>query len=173
MLLVDYQKQWVEDFNKIKNALLDELKVSDLEIEHVGSTSVPGMYAKPIIDIDIVYHRAHDFESVKENLESLGYFHNGNQGIDGREVFKRKTGANQPILDGIAHHLYGCHKDSDELRKHLLFRNHLWENEDAKNKYSKLKLDLALKANQDKKIYALLKEEEASDFIGECIKKQE
>lgn len=58
-------------------------------IEHVGSTSIPGMDAKPIIDIDIEIETEADFDKLKAELERIGYIHCGDQGIQGRETFKR------------------------------------------------------------------------------------
>ncbi|MFK7954126.1 MAG: GrpB family protein, partial [Ekhidna sp.] len=145
----------------------------EINIEHVGSTSVQGMSAKSIIDIDIVYMKSEAFESIKKSLGAIGYYHNGNQEIEGREVFKRISNSGHAVLDRISHHLYVCHKENAELRRHLLFRDHLRSNENARNQYKKIKLDLAVKANQDKKTYALLKEEAAADFIKQCIENEE
>lgn len=114
-----------------------------------------------------------DFEKIKIKLEEFGYYHNGNQGIEGREVFKRKNDVNDKVLDSIKHHLYVCHHESRELNHHLLFRDYLRSNQKARIQYAKLKYDLAVQASQDKNIYALLKEQNANDFIAECIKKQE
>ena len=172
MLLQKHNPNWETDFNKIKTILAEALGDSILNIEHVGSTSIPDLKAKPIIDIDLVYTSEVDFNAIKSNLESIGYYHNGDQGIEGREVFKRTTDQNHEILDSITHHLYGCHKDAEELKKHLLFRNHLRVNESAKNQYEKVKLELAIKANQHKKRYAILKEQEATQFVQDCIKKE-
>ncbi len=172
MLLADYQEQWVNDFLEIKKILIASNRNISIEIEHIGSTSIPKLTAKPIIDIDLVYYLENDFDAIKFNLESIGYYHNGNQGIEGREVFKRVKAANHPILDSISHHLYVCHQDSQELKNHLLFRDHLKSNESARNQYKKIKLDLAEKANQDKKAYAILKEQEATQFVQDCIKKE-
>lgn len=172
MLLADYQEQWVNDFLEIKKILIASNRNISIEIEHVGSTSIPGLKAKPIIDIDLVYYLENDFDAIKFNLESIGYYHNGNQGIEGREVFKRTSGGNHKILDSIAHHLYVCHEDSEELKKHILFRDHLRSSEIARNQYEKIKLELAIKANQDKKVYAILKEQEATQFVQDCIKKE-
>nr|WP_299218604.1 GrpB family protein [uncultured Aquimarina sp.] len=67
------------------------------------------------------------------------------------------------------HHLYVCPKDSTELQRHLLFRNHLRKNESARLKYQNLKYELAEKANQNKKMYATLKEVFATEFINSII----
>ncbi len=132
MLIQEYQKRWIEDFNRIKNEVAAALKGLEIVVEHVGSTAVPELAAKPIIDIDVVYSGNSDFDEIKERLRQIGYHHNGNQGIIRREVFKReKTGIKHEVLDVIAHHLYVCPVTSEELQKHILFRDYLVENEDA------------------------------------------
>jgi GrpB-like predicted nucleotidyltransferase (UPF0157 family) len=141
----------------------------DVNIEHIGSTSVPNLAAKPIIDIDIIYYQVVDFERIKNNLESNGYYHNGNQGKDGREVFKRNTAQDDEILDKISHHLYVCKNDSEELLRHILSRDYLRKNEIAREFYENLKYQIAKEANQDRKIYAPLKQLKANSFINYII----
>jgi GrpB-like predicted nucleotidyltransferase (UPF0157 family) len=172
ILIVDYQDKWAIYYQEIKEILLEVNDNISIEIEHVGSTSVQGMGAKPVIDIDLIYTSQQAFDIIKGNLESIGYFHNGDQGIEDREVFKRAKATNHPILDSISHHLYVCSSDSEELKNHLLFRDHLKSNGSARNQYIKIKLELAIKANQDKKVYAILKEQEATQFVQDCIKKE-
>lgn len=174
MLIQDYQKKWAFDFQTIKAVLLEALSGVPVGIEHVGSTSVPGLAAKPIIDIDMVFKRREDFEEIKAKLETLGYFHNGDQGIPDREVFKRrKSGPQHDILDDIQHHLYVCAADSEELYKHLTFRNFLLNNAGARREYAGLKMAIAAEAGQDRKLYAKLKEEKARGFIHSCLERAE
>ncbi len=138
MLLLEYNSDWPIQFNKIKEKLVAALHGSDIKIEHVGSTSVPKLAAKSIIDIDIIYSEAIDFEHIKIQLESIGYFHNGNQEVEGREVFKRNKSVFDDILDKIPHHLYVCKHDCWELQRHILFRDYLRKNDLARNFYQNL-----------------------------------
>lgn len=87
MLIHKYQKEWESNFLKIKEVIEKEVSPRDIQIEHIGSTAVKNLDAKPIIDIDIVYSKAETFEEIGRALESLGYYHNGNQNIEGREDF--------------------------------------------------------------------------------------
>lgn len=164
MLLKSYQISWKTDFEALKGILEGALSNIDLKIEHVGSTAIPNLMAKPIIDIDIAYQSAQDFEVIKKRLESIGYFHNGNQGVEGREAFKR-IAIQQPVLDKISHHLYVCHVENDEFKRHILFRDYLIQHEEEKKTYENLKIEIAERANQDRKAYANLKEEKAKLFI--------
>ncbi len=181
MVIVKYNPEWVNHFEKIKEKLSKALIGIEVNIEHVGSTSVPNLAAKPIIDIDVIYYQVADFEYIKDNLESCGYYHNGNQGIEGREVFKRNAIQDDEVLDKIAHHLYISKNDSEELRRHIFSRDYLRRNEIARKFYENLKYQIAKEANQDRKLYAELKQMKANSFINyiielekiECIKLSE
>ncbi len=172
MLIEKYRSSWIKDFEDLKREIENGLHGLDFTIEHVGSTSVPNLDAKPIIDIDIIYSKQPDFEKIKFGLEKIGYYHNGNQGIEDREVFKRNNKLTNKILDTITHHLYVCPTDSEALERHILSRNFLRKNEWARIIYQKMKYELAEKANQDRKKYAELKEQNVNDFIDSMIEKE-
>lgn len=105
----NYNPKWPEYFLQIRHSLLPIIKILNLGIEHVGSTSVPKLAAKNTIDIDLIYYQDHQFPKLVHHLSKLGYYHNGDQGITHREVFKRKTDTpHHPVLDNIHHHLYAC-----------------------------------------------------------------
>jgi GrpB-like predicted nucleotidyltransferase (UPF0157 family) len=170
LLIKEYDEEWIVQFNNISSALYDAIPGIDIDIVHVGSTAVPGLAAKSIIDLDIVYKSKEDFNAIKKGLSEIGYFHNGDQGIPDREVFKRhKDKMSHPVLDQIDHHLYVCPYNSKELQRHITFRDHLRENEMSRNAYRELKIKIADEALQDKGLYALLKEEKAKDFIQQII----
>ena len=169
MLIEKYTSDWVSQFNDIKSQLEAVLSGLECSIEHVGSTAVPNLDSKPIIDIDIVYHVKPDFEKIKQGLEKIGYYHNGNQGIEGRDVFKRSGKLTNAVLDTIKHHLYVCPMDSKALERHLLSRNQLRKNEWARMKYQQMKYELAEQSHQDRKKYQELKELYVNDFIDSII----
>lgn len=169
MLIEKYSAGWINDFADLKSEIDKGLGGLNYLIEHVGSTSVPNLDAKPIIDIDIIYENKSEFENVKSRLIEIGYFHNGDQGIENREVFKRSGKLTNPILDRINHHLYVCLKDSEGLERHILSRNYMRKNDWARLKYQKMKYKLAKKANQNKKLYDQLKEFNVNKFIDEII----
>jgi len=165
MLIHPYSADWNTHFELIKNVLDRCLQGLDYTIEHVGSTAVTGLAAKPIIDIDIVFNDPSTFPLIKQALELIGYFHNGNQGIEDREVFKREGTSQDDVLDTIKHHLYVCSADSPALKRHLITRDYLRNNEWAKAEYQQMKYALAEKAGQDQKAYAVLKEATVNAFI--------
>lgn len=169
MLIKEYNPDWVDQFNQIKH-MLDVALDNRYVIEHVGSTSVPQIAAKDIIDIDLIYIDEKEFEHINRVLVSLGYYHNGDQGIPDREVFKRSAlKSHHPILDEITHHLYVCPESSVELRRHLLFRNWLNYSAAARKKYESIKRKLADEVQQDKAAYATMKQKRAKVFIDQCI----
>lgn len=136
VIVVPYNEQWKTDFEIIKQHLFPAVKDLIISIEHIGSTSVEGLSAKPIIDIDIVIKDYSVFDTVVEKLATLGYIHEGNLGIKDREAFDYKGDVDLP-----KHHLYVCPEFSLELHRHISFRDYLRNNPEAVLKYSKVKED--------------------------------
>ena len=172
MVLEKYTAGWVNSFTNIKSEIDTILEGLEYAIEHIGSTSVPNLDSKPVIDIDIIYANQENFEKIKLGLNKIGYYHNGNQGIEDREVFKRDGKVKSEILDTIKHHLYVCWVGSNALERHLLTRNILRKNDWARLTYQQLKYELAEKANQDSKVYAALKELHVNNFIDSIIEEE-
>ena len=135
MLLKKYSTKWINDFSLIKGEIEKALSGLTFSIEHVGSTAVPNLDAKPVIDIDFIYTEQPDFERIKSRLENIGYYHNGNQGIEARDVFKRKGISTDNILDKIQHHLYVCPTNNKALERHILTRDYLRKNDWVRIKY--------------------------------------
>ncbi|MBR6019087.1 MAG: GrpB family protein [Lachnospiraceae bacterium] len=129
-----YDAQWKEDYAAIREELAAALGDLALRIEHVGSTSVEGLSAKPIIDIDVVIEDGTKLDAVIAALGGIGYSHEGNLGIVGREAFKYEGKEHLR-----RHHLYVCTQDSPELRRHLVFRDYLRSHPEAVKEYSRIK----------------------------------
>lgn len=160
MIVLPYQKSWKDDFEKIAqelHATLDKLAIS---IEHVGSTSVEGLAAKPIIDIDVVIS-SEDFPAVVKGLAAIGYQHEGNLGIEGRDAF---TYSGKEHLQ--SHHLYVCPENSLELKRHLAFRDYLRTHPDAVATYGAIKIKAAQLFPKDIESYMAYK----SSVIEEIYK---
>ena len=169
MLISEYNPAWVGQFNQLKEGLQKTLGDLALAIEHVGSTSVPDLAAKPIIDIDVVISGYSVFPQVTERLWGIGYFHNGNWGIEEREVFdKRKDVVWQPPL-AFEHNLYVCPQDSRELQRHIAFRNQLRRNARYRREYEKIKRDIARRSHDDRQLYAKIKEQECRSFVEKVL----
>lgn len=134
VIVLPYDATWKSDFETIRREL--EAAIGDLilSIEHVGSTSVEGMSAKPCIDIDVVIRDYTVFDVVVEKLAAIGYIHEGDLGIRDREAFKYDS---KPHLQ--KHHLYVCPQASEELHRHLTFRDYLRSHPEAIRQYSAIK----------------------------------
>ena len=160
--IVDYDPQWPQVFTEIRSALAPALGALALSIEHVGSTAVPGLPAKPIIDIDIVIESEELISPVVRRLDRLGCSHQGNLGISGREAFSRvaddvpRNPVNQAWPE---HHLYVCPQDSPELARHLAFRDYLRQHPEQAVAYGKLKLEIAGRCAGDRDAYTQAKTE--------------
>lgn len=136
--VVPYDPNWQARFEEVRQYLLGILSGQDARVEHVGSTSVPGLAAKPILDIDIVLQNGADFEVVRSSLEANGYCHIGDLGITGREAFKYDH-----KLQLMSHHLYVLWEDSDELKRHLTFRDWLRSHPQDREAYAQVKIAAA------------------------------
>lgn len=134
-----YNTAWKDDFIAIRDELAPALGDLALAIEHVGSTSVEGLSAKPIIDIDVIIESREKLPEVIEALSSIGYTHEGDQGIPGREAFKFE--GKEHLRN---HHLYVCDKDASELKRHLSFRDYLRSHPEAVAEYSRIKAEGAV-----------------------------
>jgi GrpB-like predicted nucleotidyltransferase (UPF0157 family) len=97
--IVDYDPHWPEVFETLRQRIWAALGDVALSVEHVGSTSVPGLAAKPIIDISIVVPERSDVQTGISRLASLGYVHRGDLGIEGREAFANPDGL--PIAQSV------------------------------------------------------------------------
>ena len=132
VVIVDYDPSWPQQFAELRERLMSVLAGVVVGIEHVGSTAVPGLAAKPIIDIDVVIPDWYLLPTVIERLAMLGYSHRGDLGIAGREAFEQPP-------DLPRHHLYVCAADADELRRHLRLRDYLRAHPEAARAYEQLK----------------------------------
>ncbi|MYD98694.1 MAG: GrpB family protein [Gammaproteobacteria bacterium] len=117
----EYTEDWANGFREIARILYAILP-RGCRVHHVGSTSVPGMPAKDIIDIDIEYPQD-SMREVIERLSEAGYDHRGNRGVPMREAFAPRDGTHMAPLS--THHLYACESGSSPLRDHLAFRDYL------------------------------------------------
>lgn len=142
----EYKEAWPHQFEKLKEKLWHPISKFAISMEHVGSTSVPNLCAKPIIDVDIVVIDIERMKAITHILCQNGYQHMGNLGIPGREMFR----CNKPEFP---HHLYVCLQDSPAFQNHILFRNHLRSHPDDCQKYAQLKKNLAKKFPEDMKSY--------------------
>ncbi|WP_211786424.1 GrpB family protein [Kitasatospora viridis] len=159
MIVQEYDPSWPGQFEQLRARVLDALGDLAVGVEHVGSTAVPGLPAKPVIDLDVVVASAEDVPAAVERLAGLGYQHEGDLGIPGREAFRWPSGSER-------HHLYLCPRDSPELARHLRFRDHLRAHPEVAAAYARLKLDAAAAHRDDRDAYSAAK----SGFVEQVLR---
>ena len=148
--VVDYDSGWSGEFEQLRSRIWPTVRDLATAIEHVGSTSVPGLAAKPIIDISIVARSEADIPAGIQRLATIGYVHRGDLGVEGREAFGAPV--SQP-----RHHLYLCPANSQALANHLAVRNYLRANPTAVQEYGVLKKQLGLRFVDDIEGYTAAK----------------
>ena len=168
--IVAYNPEWPRAFRDLSRVLSTVAGDLILRIEHVGSTSVHGLSAKPIIDVDVVIATREQLPEISERLAGIGYGHEGDQGVEGREAFRRE-GDDVP-RDGTerkwpAHHLYVCAEGNPELIRHVAFRDYLRKTPGEARAYEQLKYQLAQRYRYDVDAYC----EAKTNFVNSILEK--
>jgi len=132
-----------------------------LAIEHIGSTAIPRLAAKPIIDIMVGVGDLPAVEKYLLPLEQIGYEYRGEAGIAGRRYFRKGT------LTASTHHLSLVEFGGDVWTRQITFRNYLRDDAEAAAEYGALKKDLAVKYKDDREAYTNGK----TKFIEEILSK--
>lgn len=160
IMIADYDPRWPEQFELLRLRIAPALAPLAAAIEHVGSTAIPGLAAKPIIDMDVLLHSAADLPEAITRLAILGYQHRGDLGVPGREAF-------QPPSKDVPHHLYVCPPESHEYIRHITFREHLRANPQDARSYERLKRALAQEYRHDRETYNQAK----TEFVEAILRK--
>lgn len=132
--VVDWSPRWAEQFDNVAAVLREALTGIEARVEHVGSTSVPGLAAKPILDIDVLVAAA-DAPAAVAALEFVGYVHRGDLGVTGREAFHAP--------DEPRRNVYVCTAGTTNVRNHLAVRGVLRSRDDLRDAYAAVKRALA------------------------------
>ncbi|MDM9619456.1 GrpB family protein [Rhizobium sp. S96] len=158
MRIVDYDPRW-PTLELARDEILSLAPGLVLAIEHIGSTAVPGLAAKPKIDLDAVLIDEAAVSTLSAKLAVSGFRTHGDPHNDGRLPFTREH------EDGLR--LYLCTAGNPAHRDRLLFRDHLRYHSQRAAEYAALKRDLAEKANGDWDIYTGGK----TDFVAETLRR--
>ena len=140
--VVDYDPAWPATFESLRAAIWPAVHDIATAIEHVGSTAVPGLAGKPVIDLDVVVPSASAAAIAIQRLGSIGYLHRGDLGVPGREAFRAPASVPR-------HHLYLCLATSPALANHLAVRDHLRAHPPIVAEYGALKKQLAVQFVHD------------------------
>lgn len=157
----DYDPDWPVRFEGLARPVLDSVGALALRVEHVGSTSVPGLAAKPVIDMDVVVASADDFATARRLLERLGYEWRGDLGVDGRDAFRPPSGR------VARHHLYVVADGSRAYLDHVLLRDLLRSDADLCRRYVAVKRKSAIAAGGDLEVNTALK----APFVAEALRR--
>jgi GrpB-like predicted nucleotidyltransferase (UPF0157 family) len=140
-----YDPEWPLMFQAEAHRLRRDLAPLPITLEHTGSTSVPGLASKPILDIAAGYVGGTPVQAYIERLVACGYAHRGEQGIPGREFFRRG--------EPRAYHVHLTRLDGTFWREHLAFRDYLRAHPASRDEYARLKYALAERFSRDRESY--------------------
>lgn len=158
--VTSYDAAWPATFERIAGELRAALVgLPHAEVEHVGSTSVPGLAAKPIIDVDVIVP-ARDVTAAVEALVSVGYVHRGDLGVPDREAFR-------PPDAEPRRNVYVCTAGSLNVRNHLAVRDVLRRRADLRDAYAAVKRALADEGGLDVATYTARKSEVLQRVLAE------
>jgi len=160
--VVDYDPRWSEKYEQHAKRIKAALKEHLLQVEHVGSTSVPGLAAKPIIDIDVIVEDSSDETTYLPALEKAGYVLRVRE-PDWHEHRMMRT----PELDV---HVHIFSPDSPEFKRHLVFRDWLRRNTEDRQLYDTTKRQLAARQWEDMNAYARAKSEVVERIIATALR---
>jgi GrpB-like predicted nucleotidyltransferase (UPF0157 family) len=152
VLVVEYDCEWPARFEELRSVVWPAVEGIALRIDHVGSTAVPGLAAKPIIDIDVVVPRQEDVSPAIEMVERASYRWDGDLGVRGREAFSYEGESPRP-----SHHLYLVVENNRAHLDHWLLRDLLRDDEDARRHYAALKRRNAEECAGDIEVYVRAK----------------
>ena len=155
--LSPHSEEWHTIFESERQLILGSIGALVLAVEHIGSTAICGIMAKPIIDICVAVEEFDDGDLCVDALERLGYAHKGENGIPHRKYFVKG--------DPRTHHLHLVTSESNFWHTHLLFRDYLNEHPSKAAQYDALKKELALRFSKDREAYTFGK----AAFINEVL----
>jgi GrpB-like predicted nucleotidyltransferase (UPF0157 family) len=156
-VVVDADPRWGEIARQWINRLDEALALPGTRVEHIGSTAVPGLAAKPVIDLQVAVPALADEGSYRPALESLGLILRARE--PGHRFFRPPASAARTV------HVHVCQRDSDWERKHILFRDFLRSHAEYRRRYERLKRALADTHKADRARYVAGK----SKFICQTL----
>jgi GrpB-like predicted nucleotidyltransferase (UPF0157 family) len=166
VIVVEYDPSWPRRFEEEKARLLVVVGDQIEDIQHIGSTAVPGLGAKPIIDIQVSLRDLVLVQKCVGPLESIGYEYLGEYGVPGRHFFHKP--ARRPFSERT-HHLQIVEKGGEQWRKVLLFRDYLRAHPEVSQQYHLLKKGLVSRFGADRDGYT----EAKTAFVRSVLEKAE
>lgn len=146
VVLVPHDPNWAPAFQNMRRAIWQACAPPVIDVLHVGSTAIPGIVAKPIVDMMLLLRRHEDGEACIAPLAELGFEYRGEAGIPGRHFFRKG--------DPRSHHAHMYARDHPEVDRHIRFRDYLVAHEEEARAYERLKRELAMRFETDVPAYS-------------------
>ena len=146
--MVPHDPNWRQEFENEAKQITDALGSNVEEVHHMGSTAIPNIYAKPVIDILLVVQDHADLDAKQDAMEALGYEAFGEFGIPTRRYFRRDN-----ALGDRTHQVHAFEAGSPQIIRHLAFRDYMIAHPEAAGAYSDLKQKLAAQHPNDMEAY--------------------
>ncbi|WP_338637706.1 GrpB family protein [Erwinia persicina] len=159
VVIVPYDDKWPEMFETESLQIKTLLGAVAVSVHHIGSTSVPGLSAKPIIDILVEVTDINELDAYNLAMVSAGYISRGENGIPGRRYFIKGGGQR-------SHQVHAFAIGDLQVLRHLIFRDYLRKNRDIAGEYAEIKHSAALLSQNDVHRYSALK----ADFIAHHLR---
>ncbi len=134
ILVVQYDPAWAKAFEQESDAVCHALCAAGIDLHHIGSTAIPGILAKPIIDMLGIVDSLDAVELASDTMQSIGYEVMGQFGMEGRRYFRKFDNSGQR-----SHQLHVFASGSPHILRHLAFRDYLRNNPRQAAEYSELK----------------------------------
>ena len=148
--VIDYDQNWVALFESEKTRLAMAIGDNGIKIEHIGSTSVAGLAAKPIIDILIEVKKLSGLDSINKEFEALGYIVKGENGISGRRFYEKGG-------DRRSHHIHAFKHNDFNLLRHRAFKEYLLMHHDVALEYAQIKKEALVHSGNNINVYVARK----------------
>ena len=152
--MVSHDPKWRQLFQQEAEQLTAVLGSSVAAVHHIGSTAIPTIYAKPVLDLLLVVQDLAALDEKQPRMEALGYEALGEFGIPGRRYFRRDN-----LSGERTHQVHVFENDSPQIKRHLAFRDYLINHPETAQEYSDLKRELAAKHPEDIELYMDSKDE--------------
>ena len=144
--VVEYNPLWPEEYQKESSEIARALNGQIVAIHHIGSTSVPGLKAKPVIDILLEVKNVDLLDKYDSKMKEPGYIAMGEFGIPGRRFYMKG-------LYQRTHHIHAFNAGSPGVHRHIAFRDYLIAHTGIAREYATLKIRCANECGNDIDIY--------------------
>jgi len=146
--MVPHDLAWRHEFQHESERITAALENNVVAVHHMGSTAIPTIYAKPVIDLLLVVQDLSALDEKQPMMEAMSYVALGEFGIPGRRYFRRDND-----FGDRAHQVHAYENGSPQIERHLAFRDYMLAHPDAAQAYSELKRELAAKYPNDSEAY--------------------